>query len=431
MAVRYTVITVHTTEEARCGKEPLHVAVVDRVHRLHINARCVVYRGVAGCYENGEIVSQRLEVLSHSMPLRIEIVVPSASAHAVLPTLDEVVQDGVVLITEMNLHLHHVKSGALPRHLKARDVMTPSPTTVTPDTTIGAVARTLLTSDFGSVPIVDPAGRPVGIVTHGDLVERAGLPLRIGLLRDAGVATTDELLGDTAPKAVRTIMSAPVMLVDEDSSLSDAAATMASTGYKRLPVVDRGGRLTGILSRIDLLRAITREATQWQDDDLAAICLEGTAYVRDAIDSDTPVLGPEATVGEAIAAMGATRTQRVAVVNDAGILLGMASDRDLLAPMMGATESTRIPMLSRLFGRKQTPQANHEAPTDLSARVCEVMCTDLITVRDDDTLIEAAQRMAAHRLKRLPVVDGRGRYLGMLSRAAVLRASAPSDDPSA
>jgi Predicted transcriptional regulator, contains C-terminal CBS domains len=52
----------------------------------------------------------------------------------------------------------------------------------------------------------------------------------------------------------------------------------------------------------------------------------------------------------------------------------------------------------------------------------DVMTTRLITAPQDAPVEEAIRLMTTHRLKRLPVIDGKGRYLGMLSRDALLRA---------
>ena len=85
MSLDYRMIEVFTNEEAKYKGQSLHAAIVLRVRDLRIAARCIVLRGVAGCYETGEIATQGIEVLSFNMPLKIEIILPSAEPRTGAP----------------------------------------------------------------------------------------------------------------------------------------------------------------------------------------------------------------------------------------------------------------------------------------------------------------------------------------------------------
>jgi PII-like signaling protein len=98
MAVEYRVIEVFTSEEARYKGHPLSSALVQRVHDLQITARCIVLRGIEGFYENGKIATRSIEILSFNMPLKIEIILPTTELDIVLPVVEEMVKDGVVLV---------------------------------------------------------------------------------------------------------------------------------------------------------------------------------------------------------------------------------------------------------------------------------------------------------------------------------------------
>jgi predicted transcriptional regulator len=56
----------------------------------------------------------------------------------------------------------------------------------------------------------------------------------------------------------RDLMTAPAVTIDPDASIVEAAAKLEDTGVGRLPVVDRGGSLVGVLSRGDLVKVFTR-----------------------------------------------------------------------------------------------------------------------------------------------------------------------------
>ncbi len=120
--------------------------------------------------------------------------------------------------------------------LRVRDIMTPDPVTVTPDTLVTDVARIMMDNGIGSVIVVDKDGNPVGIITEQDLISRVLAVKR-----------------HPAEVRARDVMSSPLIMVDPDMPLKDAAKIMADKGIGHLPVV-QGSRLIGILAEHDIVR---------------------------------------------------------------------------------------------------------------------------------------------------------------------------------
>lgn len=109
-------------------------------------------------------------------------------------------------------------------------------------TGVDEAARRMREYHVGSIVVVDREGedaRPVGIVTDRDLVVEV-------LAQD--VPTNEITLGD--------IMSEMLITVDEDEDLLDALDRMRDRGIRRVPVVDSGGRLSGILAVDDVLELL-------------------------------------------------------------------------------------------------------------------------------------------------------------------------------
>lgn len=149
------------------------------------------------------------------------------------------------------------------RLLCARDVMTSPPITVSAETPVVDVARLMLEHAISAVPVVD-AERMVGIVSEGDLVRRS----EIGTERQRSwwlaLVTGPEILARdyvrTHGQRAEDVMTSEVVTVGEDAPLPRIAQLLEEHRIKRVPVV-RGGRVVGIVSRADLLRALmaTRE----------------------------------------------------------------------------------------------------------------------------------------------------------------------------
>jgi CBS domain-containing protein len=143
--------------------------------------------------------------------------------------------------------------------MQAKDIMTTSVATVGPDASITEIAELLLSRQVSAVPVVDAGGRPVGIVSENDLMRRADSDrVRRPSWWLALVGGAD----DNAREYVRThggtaadVMTRPVISIGEDVPVNEVAHLLESEHIKRLPVL-RDGKIVGIVSRADLLRAL-------------------------------------------------------------------------------------------------------------------------------------------------------------------------------
>jgi len=421
MAMKYRLITVYTAEEVRSHGKALHDAVVDYVKSLKIAARCFVSRATAGCYETGEVASQSLLTISYNMPVKIEIILPATEAEAVLVALQDMVTDGIVAVGDLDVRSYKTRQNLIPRQIKVRDIMTAAPQTVSPETPVDAVVRLLLSAVFTGVPVVDAAGRPLGIITQGDLVYRAGMPLRLGLLAESAPGRKDSALDALAQKRAEAIMTHPAVVVTEDHRLSEAVDLMLRKKVKRLPVVNENGVLTGMLSRVDVFRTIMQEGPDWDAIRRRNVQVDNLRYVSDIMRRDSQTVTPDTAVEEVIRIIDTDDIQRVAVVAPEGRFLGLIADRDLLAAFAGKGFGF-WDYLSCKLSFKTSHECSRELRKTLREKTAgDVMKTGLVIVGENTSIEEAIRLMVEKRLKRLPVVDAEGRFRGMISRDALLK----------
>ena len=141
--------------------------------------------------------------------------------------------------------------------------MTLSPKKATTSTPLSEVVRLLLSSVFTGVPVVDEDDRPVGVITQGDLIYKAGMPMRLGLLAESNGDKMAAVLESLARKQTEEVMTRPAISIEEDRLATEAVDLMIHKRLKRLPVVNSHGKLVGMLSRIDIFRTIMKEAPDW------------------------------------------------------------------------------------------------------------------------------------------------------------------------
>ena len=417
--LNYKAIEIFTNEEARCHNKPTADAVIDYIRGLKIAARCIVTRGIAGCYESGEISTGRLEILSYNLPIRIYIALPAAETEKVTAELETMVEEGIIVLHDLQVISHKTANTFFPRQLLVQDVMTADPQKVSAETPASEAARLLLSSIFTGLPVVDRENRPIGMVTQGDLIEKGGMPLRLGLLAESEQDGIESVMKALAQKQAREIMTAPAVTIGQDRTLIEAVGRMFDKGLKRLPAVDKEGHLTGMLSRLDIFKTVMREAPDWAAFQAQKIKVQNLRTVSDILRRDTQAVSPETTIDTVIRIINGNDMQRVVVVDAEGRLLGMISDRDLLGYFKADQDGIR-----QLFTRLAHPFK--KASQDLAERLAgttagEVMTTDPITVREGTLIGEAIRLMTDKRLKRLPVVDESNRFQGMISRDSLLR----------
>ena len=143
--------------------------------------------------------------------------------------------------------------------MNAGDVMTKGVVTVTPETPITDIVTLLLARGVSGVPVVAPGGDVVGVVTEGDLLRRAelGTQKHHGAWRTffMGSAVLAKEYVRSHGLTARDVMTATVISVTPDAPLSAVADLMEERRIKRVPVLE-SGRLAGVVSRANLLRAL-------------------------------------------------------------------------------------------------------------------------------------------------------------------------------
>jgi CBS domain-containing protein len=147
------------------------------------------------------------------------------------------------------------------------DIMDTDTPTVSPDDTVEAVLRTLRESELPGVPVVNNGGRCVGIITEADLVmtgEDADLHLPHYFELFGGLVFLEPLshfegrLRKATGALARDLMTEDPVTIEAGADVHEAARLIARSKHNRLPVVHHG-RLIGVVTRVDVLDALTRE----------------------------------------------------------------------------------------------------------------------------------------------------------------------------
>jgi len=145
------------------------------------------------------------------------------------------------------------------RPVKAATIMTRIVHQVRVDTPLKDVAELMARWRVAGVPVLDEAGRVAGVISEKDFLTRMGAPDTAHVM--GVIATCLEGKGCVAlpirGRVAADIMAVPAITVREDTSTLEIMEIFATRNINRVPVIDGSGKLVGIVSRADMLRART------------------------------------------------------------------------------------------------------------------------------------------------------------------------------
>lgn len=147
--------------------------------------------------------------------------------------------------------------------MQVRDVMTRNVISVRANQSVLEAAQLMLQNRVSGLPVVDAAGAVVGIVTEGDFLRRGEIgtqrqrPRWLEFLLGPGRLAAEYVR--TTGRTIEEVMTPDPATVTEDDSLETVVELMERRHVKRLPVL-RNGRIVGIVSRANLMDALTENA---------------------------------------------------------------------------------------------------------------------------------------------------------------------------
>ncbi|MBC5794422.1 CBS domain-containing protein [Sphaerospermopsis sp. LEGE 00249] len=136
------------------------------------------------------------------------------------------------------------------------------------------------------------------------------------------------------------------------------------------------------------------------------------------------MVNPQTPLKEAIQILAEKRISGLPVINDAGKLVGIISETDLMWQETGVTPPAYIMFLDSVIYLQNPGAYERDLHKALGQTVGEVMSKNPLTITPDKSLKEAAKIIQEHKVHRLPVLDITSKVIGILTRGDIIRAMA-------
>jgi CBS domain-containing protein len=145
----------------------------------------------------------------------------------------------------------------LTRSVKAVEIMTKDVAAVFGDTPLKDVAQIMSENNVSGVPVIDADGKVIGVVSEKDFLSVMGGRKASTLMELIAQCLKGKscLAVPVLEQMAADIMSSPAVTVREDTPVMEIAELLTQKGVNRVPVVDNNGRITGIVSREDVVRS--------------------------------------------------------------------------------------------------------------------------------------------------------------------------------
>jgi CBS-domain-containing membrane protein len=145
----------------------------------------------------------------------------------------------------------------LEQSVRAGDIMTHPVISLGPDASLAEAAEVLAGHRISGAPVVDGAGRVLGVVSEKDFLALMGASRGETFMRVVALCLGGQGCPGTSGRnrTVAEVMSAPAVTIGEGATLAEISALMTQKGINRLPVLDENGRLAGIVTRAALVTA--------------------------------------------------------------------------------------------------------------------------------------------------------------------------------
>jgi CBS domain-containing protein len=255
-----------------------------------------------------DVMTEQVLTVSVDDDVRLATQIMLWGRHHHLPVVDG--DELVGIVTDRDLYRAQAEGRARPSS-RVSAVMTAAVHTTSPDEALSRAAARMAGAHIGSMPVVDQ-DRLVGIVTSTDLLASLGRSRH------------------TAPTAgtVRDVMNRQPYHIGAGATVAEAVTSMVGNRVRHLPVVDREGRLIGMLGDRDLRAFIGDPVAALRDGELAPT---STAIVEEVMTPNPAVLRPGDNLDVLAWCFLDERVGAVPVIDDGDYLVGIVSYVDVLS----------------------------------------------------------------------------------------------------
>lgn len=404
-------VRIYLSRDDQWEGRPLYLAVLDQLRSAGATGATAL-QGLAGFGPGQRIRAGAVGRVDQRQPVVVEWIDRAERVARLLPLLDPLLAQALITVEDVPIYRAILRSsGPFAADRTVGDAMRAPAPAAQADSSLGEALAALIEHHISALPIIDRDGALIGLLSEQELAWRAQLRLPTALIGLLTPAERDSLLTPLIGRAVREVMSVEPRSVSLTTSLPQAIVPMVEWGYAQIPVVDRQGRLAGIIGQEDILRAAIERATP---ADGAVSPAEPPASVGLVMQTLSPQLALGKPLALALDQLLAAPGRRILITDESSHLRGTI---DLARALTALAGEERAALLAAIQHPRPGPIAlGADRPLDALVQ------PDPPTLSPDVPIERAARRLLDLGVESMPVVDTSSRLLGIIARGGLIRA---------
>ncbi|MEX0802016.1 MAG: DUF190 domain-containing protein [Candidatus Binatia bacterium] len=418
-------VMIYIGETDKWHHQPAYMTILNHLRREGC-AGATVERGIASFGASGRIKTAIPADLVLELPIIVTWVDRADRVERVLPQIAEMVPAALITIEDIQVYQYSSALHEGMPKIQVEEIMTREVATVGPEATLAEVVEKLLDKPYTALPVVDSAGRVVGIISDTDLLERGDMEVSLSLKKALDPEFARILIARlrNSTRTVSQVMTATPVTIGPKAYLSEAARLMSKRSLKRLPVVTNDNHLLGVLSRLDILKALAGGYLPQATFSLPSGAKTGSPRtVAEVMDQEVPTVSPQSLLSDVLGFLASTRVKRVVVVDADRRVRGIISDTDLIERMSPESHPGILEQLvSKLPLGTRSAEARRHLQKARGKTAADLMTHPVKTLRDEESIGIALAISAERHIKRFPVVDENGKLVGIVGRSELLSA---------
>ena len=422
-AVKYGKMMIYARENELIDSVPFIDALFSFISSERLSVRAIVLRSSSSIDENGKIHNDSVEVLSYGAYYAVTVLGPDSENARILKWLDQVEFNGVITREECSFVYNTFKADILKSDIKVSEVMSTPPHFIYKTALLSEILMKFFECSVRFLPVVDTDTREVcGIVTEGELIKNHIIPLKLKYLSKDGAGKDfnahkliDEIKHNSHMIAF-DIMNHEAVTVLESETLKSAIVKMNDEKLKRVPVVNREGRLTGVLSRLDVFKQILSDCDEFEHEAKKTSELnESTKFIDYNFE---PALTTD-HIGKILKRVSLSEYNFVPVIDKNKKYNGIITDKEIFP--LAHIKTQGVSLWQRFLSLIFTP-GDVNSFDDSKATAGVFMNSDKkFVVSENEGLDKILDKMLEGELKMVVIVGADNKYRGVVSRRNIMK----------
>ncbi|SDN21661.1 CBS domain-containing protein [Desulfonauticus submarinus] len=350
------------------------------------------YRGIMGFGSNSYIHSAKILRLSEDLPIIIDIIDEETKINLFLQKIKNLIHEGSIAIINLENAFHYP--------LLVKDVMSYPPITIQENKKITRALKLIIKEKIKFLPVVNTKEQLTGILTGSDILKNLQIDIDLNLKNHNFTQTVLKQIKKDIN--VHQVMTSKPISINPECKIIECAKILNQKQIKRMPVIDTNNKVVGVISRTDILYALTNEGPS-----KALETKQKGFLAKEILCKNVPIIEVNTPLHEIIPLVLEHPLQMAICVNNNKKVKGLIFDSDITKYFLQKNDLSFWDKLKDFFSTE-------------SIELKKLLHENFYYIQPEENIYSILKKMKLWKVKRLPVINQNKEPLGVVERDSLL-----------